>query len=95
MELETVHHNTARADHGGMVTLWPPVQEQDPVLQTDEWPLEVNKGFQSAPRQVAEKIAGEIKRWITERRPLGPRKRAVKADDVLILVQIAVRYFAS
>ena len=70
------------------MTLWPPVQEQDPVLETDEWPLEVNKGFQSAPRQVAEKIAGEIKRWITERRPLGPRKRAVKADDVLILVQI-------
>ena len=57
-------HDTARAEPGGMVTLWPPVQEQDPVLDTDEWPLEVNKGFQSAPRQVAEKIAGEIKRWI-------------------------------
>ena len=60
---------------GGTVTLWPPIQEQDPVLDTSEWPLEVNKGFQSAPRQVAEKIAGEIKRWIAERRPLGPRKR--------------------
>lgn len=81
-------HETARAEEGGTVTLWPPIQEQDPVLDTTEWPLEINKGFQSAPRQVAEKIAGEIKAWIAEGRPLGPRKRAVTADDVLILVQI-------
>jgi ATP-dependent helicase/nuclease subunit A len=81
-------HDTARAELGGMVTLWPPIQEQDPVIAADEWPLEVNKGFQSAPRQVAEKIAGEIKRWIADRRPLGPRQLAVKADDILILVQI-------
>jgi ATP-dependent helicase/nuclease subunit A len=81
-------HESARADAGGMVTLWPPVQEQDPVIETGQWPLEVNRGFRSAPRQVAERIAREIKRWIAEHRPLGSRKRAVRADDVLILVQI-------
>ena len=51
-------HETARADAGGTVTLWPPVQEQDPLVEAEGWPLEINKGFQSAPRQVAERIAG-------------------------------------
>ena len=70
-----------------MVTLWPPIQEEEPLADTTAWPLEINRGFQSAPRQVAERIAGGISSWIRDRRPLGPRQRAVRADDILILVQ--------
>ena len=40
-----------------------------------------------APRQVAERIASEIKRWIETKRPLANRGRAVAPRDMLILVQ--------
>lgn len=85
---DLIEHKTARAEDGGTVTLWPPVQEQEPAVGDNEWPLEVNRGYQSAPRQVAERIAAEIKGWITTGRPLGPRPRPVSADDILILVQM-------
>ncbi|MBY0235788.1 MAG: hypothetical protein K2W93_12460, partial [Burkholderiaceae bacterium] len=48
----------------------------------------VGVALQTAQRRVAERIAREIKGWIEARRPLGPRGRAVSADDVLILVQV-------
>jgi ATP-dependent helicase/nuclease subunit A len=85
---EDIIHDTARDEAGGTVTIWPWIQEQDPVADGDTWPFEVNKGFQSAPRQVAERMAGEIRRWIESGRPLGPRGRPVRADDILILVQM-------
>ena len=83
-------HDTARADAGGMVTLWPPIQEQDPVLDTDEWPLEVNKGIpvRAAPGRRADRAA-RSSGWIDASAGRSARAGApVTADDVLILVQI-------
>ncbi|RYE08746.1 MAG: double-strand break repair helicase AddA [Hyphomicrobiales bacterium] len=88
LEPEMLHH-TARADAGGMVTLWPPVKQEEEESDPDNWPTEAPlEQTQSAPRRVAEKIAREIKGWIDGGRPLGPRGKPITADDVLILVQV-------
>jgi len=82
-----VRHRTARRDPGGTVTLWPPVRELDDDADPDQWPLEIPRDMRSAARQVAERIAGEVAGWIAAQRPLAARGRAVRPDDVLILVQ--------
>ncbi len=89
LEQGGVAHSTARADAGGVVTLWPPIKDQAEETDPENWPTEPPEiQTQSAQRQVAEKIAREIKGWIDQKRPLGPRGKAVAADDVLILVQV-------
>ena len=86
---EPVGHDTARAEEGGAVTLWPPIQEAEEETDPDNWPLRApDVTSKSAARRVAERIAREIRGWVEARRPLGPRGRAVTADDVLILVQV-------
>ena len=87
LENEPVHHDTARTMRGGSVTLWPPVQQPADAPAGAEWPTTALETEKTAPRQVAERIAGEIRGWIDGRRPLTGRGRAVRADDVLILVQ--------
>jgi ATP-dependent helicase/nuclease subunit A len=88
-EDEPVQHQTARAEAGGQVTLWPPVRDIEEQVDPDNWPTEPPlQQTQSAARRVAEKIAREIKGWIDAGRLLGPRGRPVTADDVLILVQV-------
>ncbi|RUT30315.1 double-strand break repair helicase AddA [Arsenicitalea aurantiaca] len=85
---ERVDHQSARAEPGGIVTLWPPVQQQGLEELATDWPLSVPETVtRSAPRQVAERIAAEIAGWIKSGRTLGPRNRPVRADDVLVLVQ--------
>jgi ATP-dependent helicase/nuclease subunit A len=82
-------HQTARRDAGGIVTLWPPIRDIGEDTDPDNWPTEPPPvQTQSAARQVAERIAREIRGWIDGKRPLGARGRPVTADDVLILVQV-------
>jgi ATP-dependent helicase/nuclease subunit A len=80
-------HQAARTMAGGTVTLWPPVQAIAARDQAGAWPLEPQSAEQGAERQVAERIAGAIAGWIASGRTLGARARAVRADDILILVQ--------
>ncbi|MCR6635590.1 double-strand break repair helicase AddA [Devosia sp.] len=84
---DRVLHTAARSQPGGTVTLWPPVQAQKSEAGDGQWPLEPLEAEQSAARQVAMRIAREIRSWIDNGRPLTQRGRAVTADDVLILVQ--------
>ncbi|MEP7240257.1 MAG: double-strand break repair helicase AddA [Devosia sp.] len=82
-------HETARADSGGVVTLWPPIKEVDDEADADNWPTQPPLvQTKSAPRRVAERMAREIRGWIDNGRPLQSRGRAVTADDILILVQV-------
>jgi len=90
---DKIVHETARPEAGGTVTLWPPVQQPDEGEEGAEWPLEASESLKSAPRQLAERIAAEIASWVAQRRPLGPRGRAVTPDDVLILVQVRSALF--
>ena len=87
LSAEKVHHDTARQSTGGLVTLWPPIQQAGTPTDAADWPLEPQGGERTAPRQVAERIAGEIAGWIASKRPLANRGVAVKPQDVLILVQ--------
>jgi ATP-dependent helicase/nuclease subunit A len=90
---QKVHHDTARTEPGGSVTLWPPVQQTKAPLPKDEWPMEpLENAEQSAPRQVAERIAREIRGWIARGRRLANGER-VKADDVMVLVQSRSQLF--
>ncbi|MEO6395896.1 MAG: double-strand break repair helicase AddA [Devosia sp.] len=85
----TMAHETVRAETGGSVTLWPPIKDYDEASEDDQWPLEPPKSqIQGAPRRVAERIATEIARWLAEQRPVGPRGRPVRPEDILILVQV-------
>lgn len=84
---DPVLHTAARSQPGGAVTLWPPIQAQKSEMGDGQWPREPVEAEQSAARQVALRIAREIKGWIDSARPLAQRGRAVRADDVLILVQ--------
>lgn len=89
-----VQHRTARAEGGGMVTLWPPIQSTGDVADLkDDWPLEAPDMMQKAPRRVAQRIAREIRTWVETGRPLGPRGRPVRPEDVLILVQTRAALF--
>ena len=89
LEESGLSHKSARAEGGGMVTLWPPIQDVAEEIDPNNWPTEPPLvATQSAQRQVAERIAREIRTWIDDKRPLGPRGRPVRADDVLILVQV-------
>jgi len=87
LEGEKVTHNTARTMTGGSVTLWPPVQQAASAPAGADWPTTALETEQTAPRQVAERIARQIRQWVDAERPLTGRGRAVRADDVLILVQ--------
>mgnify|MGYP001255377925 CR=1 FL=1 len=87
LSAEPVLHVAARSQPGGMVTLWPPIQAQKAEGSNGHWPVEPVDAEQSAARQVAMRIAREIKSWIETGRPLAQRGRAVRADDILILVQ--------
>ena len=86
---EAVGHDTARAESGGLVTLWPPIQDTADEVDPDNWPTQAPDALnKSAPRRVAERIAKQIRGWLDSGRALGPRGRPVRADDVLILVQV-------
>jgi ATP-dependent helicase/nuclease subunit A len=87
LSLDKVIHQAARSQSGGTVTLWPPMQDVKSERDTGRWPHDVVEAEQSAQRQVATKIAAEIRRWIESGRMLGERNRAIRADDVLVLVQ--------
>ncbi|KKB78735.1 hypothetical protein VW35_09495 [Devosia soli] len=84
---DPVLHIAARSQPGGTVTLWPPIQAQKAEASGGGWPVEPVEAEQSAARQVAMRIAREIKSWLDSARPLAQRGRAVSADDILILVQ--------
>ncbi|MCS6759028.1 MAG: PD-(D/E)XK nuclease family protein, partial [Candidatus Devosia euplotis] len=79
--------NPARIMPGGSVTLGPPPQQVADAPAGSAWPTTVLETERTAPRQIAERIAAEIKTWIDMARPLTGRGRAIIADDVLILVQ--------
>ncbi|NMA98525.1 MAG: double-strand break repair helicase AddA [Phyllobacteriaceae bacterium] len=87
LSMDKVVHQAARVQKGGTVTLWPPIQDEKVILNADQWPKAPLEAELSAQRQVATKIAREIRSWIDTGRILGERGRAVRADDVLILVQ--------
>jgi ATP-dependent helicase/nuclease subunit A len=89
LETEPVIHEAARVQVGGRVTLWPPVQQAATPTGLGAWPTEPAAGGveQTAARQVAGRIAREIRGWIDSKRPLASRGRTIEPRDVMVLVQ--------
>ncbi len=80
-------HLSARVDKGGRVALWPVVQAEKPE-QGDSWtPEDKGVSVRTPARQLADTIVGSIAEWVEKGRVLGPRNRAIRADDILVLVQ--------
>lgn len=87
---DKVHHDTARTMGGGSVTLWPPLQQPAVPSGSAAWPTEpASGGERTAPRQVAERIAREIKGWLVSKRALQGREKLkpIEPKDIMILVQ--------
>ncbi|WP_157969946.1 double-strand break repair helicase AddA [Pelagibacterium sediminicola] len=82
-----VRHESARNDKGGTITLWPVIAPPETIATEGDWPLEPVENLASAPRQLARRIARTIGHWVTQKAPLGPRRRAIVPEDVLVLVQ--------
>lgn len=90
---DKVNHTARRANQPGMVELWP-VDPRDEDEDADAWSLPVNAMRSSSPKarlaaRIADKLADMIARGETvwEERPDGWIRRAMCAEDILILVR--------
>ncbi|HMI19335.1 MAG TPA: double-strand break repair helicase AddA [Sphingomonas sp.] len=77
-------HLTARGDLPGTVTLWKPVSQDLDALVDDEG----EEGWiDDAARDFAKKLARQVRQWIDQPLWLAGRGRALRPEDVLILVR--------
>ncbi len=84
---EEIKHDSVRLAAGGSVTLWPPLKAPPVPEPGDSWPLEPASVEKTPVRLNAERLVQRIGKWLEAGRPLGSRGRAVRASDILILVQ--------
>lgn len=82
-----VRHVAFRQGQAGMVEIWPLIRPA-PREEQESWqmPVAVERG-DNAASQLAKKIAGTVRGWIDTSEILVSKNRAVRAGDVLILVQ--------
>ena len=64
----------------GSVMLWPPVSAGGSEEDEEAW-------VDDAVRELAGRIAGTLRRWLDEGRMLGSKGRAMRPEDVMILVK--------
>lgn len=82
-----LRHSAARAQTHGYVELWPTLfGEEMPKPEPWQPPLQ-REDIQSAPIQLAERVAGTIARWLKEGYWLASEGRPVQAGDIMILLQ--------
>ncbi len=82
-----VRHVAFRQGQAGMVEIWPLIRpEKRDEQESWQMPVSVERG-DNAASQLAKKIAGTIHGWIEDKEILVSKNRAVRAGDVLILVQ--------
>ncbi len=83
-----IEHESARTDSGGSITLWPVIAPKEIALEKNQWPIkrEMVEGSNNE-RVVAKIIVDNIANWLKNKRALAQRGRAVRADDILILLQ--------
>ncbi len=84
---ETVRHEAARTRKGGRIEIWPVIENPHSPDIPEAWPTAPVESLAAAPRQLANKIADTIAGWIESRAPIGPGGRAIRPEDILILVQ--------
>ncbi|MDI1228864.1 MAG: double-strand break repair helicase AddA [bacterium] len=82
-----VRHVAFRQGQAGMVEIWPLIRpEKREEQESWQMPVAVERG-DNAASQLAQKIAATIRGWIDDKETLVSKNRALRAGDVLILVQ--------
>jgi ATP-dependent helicase/nuclease subunit A len=83
---EALPHQTARTGPG-IVTIWRPVSAEKPTDLAGDGGADEEGWVDDATRAFASRIARQIRRWIDEKLPVVARKRAIRPEDILILVR--------
>ncbi|HUH86226.1 MAG TPA: double-strand break repair helicase AddA [Stellaceae bacterium] len=82
-----IRHQPFRADHAGLVEMWPPVAP-DPAPEPEPWSLPVEQHHaRPPPARLARVIAQTLRQWIDRGERLPARDRAVRPGDVMVLVR--------
>ncbi len=84
---DVLQHISFRRRQEGRVTLWPliPYEKKE---KPDVWELPINiKERMSSRARLADKIAQQIKQWISEGRPLISKGRSIEPGDIMVLVR--------
>lgn len=80
-------HRSAREGQGGRVVCWPPVAPPELEKADVLVPVDAYGAERDAVETWAEDLAATIAAWLESGRLLVARGRAIRADDVLILLQ--------
>ena len=88
-----IHHISRRAGQGGFLELWP-VEAPGNAATPSAWePARQNEQRDSPSARLAQRIADCIRGWVGVE-PLPARNRAVRAGDVMVLVQRRTAFVA-
>jgi ATP-dependent helicase/nuclease subunit A len=82
-----IHHEAWRANEGGLVELWPPVEPREADAPS-AWKPPVERIRGDAPQtRLAGLIAGRIAKMIHDKEILEAKGRPIEAGDVMVLVR--------
>lgn len=83
-----VTHRAQRGDVHGRVELWPTVTPAEGMVEPEAWDAPLDRIAADDPRaRLAQRIAGEVRRWLASGEVLPSTGRPIAAEDILILVR--------
>ena len=86
-DAKAVHHHTNRRGQGGVVELWDTLNPDD-TPDTSPWHAPFDqRGAESPPVRLAEKIAARISGWRKRKDQLASAGRPIEPGDIMILVR--------
>jgi ATP-dependent helicase/nuclease subunit A len=82
-----IRHRPYRAEHAGLVELWPPVAP-DAAPEPEPWTLPVEQHHvRPPPARLARVVALTLRQWLDRGERLPARDRAVRPGDVMVLLR--------
>ncbi len=82
-----IKHDSYRIGQSGQIELWPLTEAEDPPSQSLWEPPITVYTQENAAQKLSLQIAQTIKHWIDSGEILPSRKRAIRPDDIMILVR--------
>lgn len=82
-----LRHRAAREGAAGRVELWPLLRPPEAAPAPQWAPARENRGLTSAPRRLADRVAGHIAGLLHRGERLESRGRALRPGDVLVLLR--------
>jgi ATP-dependent helicase/nuclease subunit A len=88
-----VRHFTEREGHAGRVELWPTIAPEA-AHEAEPWDTPLDQlAADSPPARLAERIAGQIRRWLKTGEILESQGRPIRPGDIMILVRRRDAFF--